>query len=82
MLRLRHALAVLGPSMCFPFPAYALVGEATPHQDGRVAGQNGLLVVKDPVYRDERIRTSIGGLAAIPSSVTAPSRRRRRGHRW
>lgn len=64
MLRLRHALAaVLGLSMCFPFPAYAevAVGEATLIKT-EVAGQNGPLVVKDPVYRDERIRTSIGGL--------------------
>ena len=64
MLRVRNALAaVLGLSMCFPFPAFAevAVGEATLIKT-EVAGENGPLVVKDPVHRDERIRTSIGGL--------------------
>jgi len=68
MLRVRNALAaMLGLSMCFPlcfpFPAYAevAVGEATLIKT-EVAGENGPLVVKDPVHRDERIRTSIGGL--------------------
>jgi hypothetical protein len=64
MLRLRGvSAAVFGLLMCNPFPAFAevAVGEATLIKT-EVTGENGPLVVKAPVHRDERIRTSIGGL--------------------
>ena len=64
MLRLRNvSAAVLGLVMCCPPAARAevAVGEATLIKT-EVTGENGPLVVKAPVHRDERIRTSIGGL--------------------
>ncbi len=64
MLRLRNVwAAVLGLVMCCPPAARAevAVGEATLIKT-EVTGENGPLVVKAPVHRDERIRTSIGGL--------------------
>jgi hypothetical protein len=64
MLRLRDvSAALLGLVMCCPVAARAevAVGEATLIKT-EVTGEDGPLVVKAPVHRDERIRTSIGGL--------------------
>ncbi|OCJ11164.1 hypothetical protein A6U87_27540 [Rhizobium sp. AC44/96] len=49
--------------MCSPVSAFSAeaVGEATAIRT-EVTGENGPLVVKAPVHKDERIRTSISGL--------------------
>jgi hypothetical protein len=64
MWRLRNvSVAVLGLFLCCTSSVFAevAVGEATLIKT-EVTGENGPLVVKAPVHRDERIRTSIGGL--------------------
>jgi hypothetical protein len=57
------AIVATSVALCGPVPAIAAeqVGEAVLIRTA-VTGQTGPLVVKDPVHRDERIRTSNSGL--------------------
>ncbi|QRM56054.1 FecR domain-containing protein [Sinorhizobium sp. BG8] len=57
------AIAALGVALYGWMPTLAAetVGEAV-HIKTEVSGSNGPIAVKDPVYRDERIRTSRSGL--------------------
>lgn len=64
MLRLRSAVPIaLSAALLCPLPSFTAepVGQAVSIRT-EVSGASGPLAVRDPVYRDERIRTSKSGL--------------------